>query len=99
MPFLYYRGQIFAELFGLMRLWKYTTALDLLVQHVDAPGLGRLTVASIHGALWLQTHFPKKDWNTLLSGQACFAMDCLSDLLNDARTAGLKVTEPIIVES
>ena len=73
--------------------------MDLHVQHVDAPGLGRLSVASVHGALWLQTHFPEEEWNTLLAGQACFGMDCLSDLLDDARSAGLQVQMPVVVES
>ena len=73
--------------------------MDLLVQHIDSPGLGRLNVASVHGALWLQTHFPEEEWNTLLAGQACLGMDCLNDLLHDARSAGLQVQVPVVVES
>ena len=75
------------------------TALDLLVKHVDRPGFVRLIVASVHGALWLQTHFPEEEWTTLLSGEACFGMDCLSTLLEDARSAGLLVNAPVVVES
>ena len=73
--------------------------MDLLVQHADRPGLARLIVASVHGALWLQTHFPEEEWTTLLNGEACFGMDCLSTLLEDARSAGLLVNEPVVVES
>ncbi|WP_370631155.1 hypothetical protein [Synechococcus sp. MU1642] len=40
---------------------------------------------------WLQTHFPAQDWDALLSGQAAFGMDCIDDLISDAREAGLKV--------
>tara|TARA_B000000565_G_scaffold48774_2_gene32447 strand:+ start:156 stop:377 length:222 start_codon:yes stop_codon:yes gene_type:complete len=73
--------------------------LDLLIQHTDSPGVRRMIVASVHGALWLQTHFPEEEWGALLSGQACFGMDCISDLLNDARSAGLNVTAPVVFES
>ena len=76
-----------------------TSVLDLLIQHTDTPGLRRVIVDSVHGALWLQTHFPEAEWNTLLAGQACFVMDCLSDLLDDARSAGLQVQLPVVVES
>ncbi len=75
------------------------TVLDLLVQHVDRPGLARLIVASVHGALWLQTHFPEEEWTTLLTGEACFGIDCLNTLLEDARSAGLLVEIPVVVES
>jgi len=61
--------------------------------------LARLIVASVHGALWLHTHFPEEEWATLLSGEACFGVDCLSTLLNDARSAGLLVNAPVVVES
>ena len=56
-----------------------------------------MIVASVHGALWLQTHFPEEEWGALLSGQACFGMDCLSDLLSDARQAGLAVRCFVVV--
>ena len=71
--------------------------VDLIVNNVE-PGLVQLTPNSAHAVLWLQTHFPEGEWNTLLSGQACFGIDCLSDLLNDARAAGLNVTAPVVVE-
>ena len=75
------------------------TALDLLVQHVDRPGFVRLIVASVHGALWLHTHFPEEEWTTLQSSEACFGMVCLSTLLEDARSAGLLVNAHVVVES
>ena len=54
---------------------------------------------SIHGALWLQTHFPTEEWETLLGDQACFGSDCITDLLTDAEAAGLQVLQPAVVES
>ena len=71
--------------------------MDLILQSADAPGLARLQVESVFGALWVQTHFEQSEWDTLLSGQACFGMDCLSDLLSDARQAGLAVRCFVVV--
>ena len=73
--------------------------MDLIVQSANAPGLARLRVASVLGALWVQTHFEQSDWETLLRGEACFGVDCMSDLLNDARQAGLAVHQTVVVES
>jgi len=56
-------------------------------------------VNSIHGVLWLQTHFPSEEWKTLLGDQACFGSDCINDLLLDAEIAGLQVSQPAVVES
>jgi len=56
-------------------------------------------VNSIHGVLWLQTHFPCEEWETLLGDQSCFGSDCINDLLSDAQVAGLQVFQPAVVES
>lgn len=74
-------------------------SLDFLVTPTQTAGLQRLTVSTVHGCLWLQTHFPKTEWEALLNGQACFGSDCLSDLLADATAAGLTVDQTIAVES
>ena len=66
---------------------------------MDRPGLLQLRVNSIHGVLWLQTHFPSEEWKTLLGDQACFGSDCINDLLLDAEIAGLQVSQPAVVES
>jgi len=71
--------------------------LDLILQSADVPGLARLQVASVLGALWVQTHFEQSEWDTLLCGQACFGVDCLSDLLSDALQAGLAVQQTVVV--
>tara|TARA_B100000524_G_scaffold207512_1_gene108515 strand:+ start:262 stop:483 length:222 start_codon:yes stop_codon:yes gene_type:complete len=73
--------------------------LDFITASCDQAGLNRLEVVSIHGALWIQTHFPKAEWDVLLNGQACFGVDCLTQLLEDAVSAGLKVHLPISVQS
>ena len=54
-------------------------------------------MVSVLGALWVQTHFEQGEWDTLLCGQACFGVDCLSDLLSDALQAGLAVQQTVVV--
>lgn len=65
--------------------------VDLVTTHTDVAGLRRLYPQSIHGVLWLQSHFPASDWDALLQDQACFSADCLDHLLSDAVDAGLLV--------
>ena len=65
--------------------------MDLVTTHADVAGLRRLYPQSIHGVLWLQSHFPASDWDALLQDQACFSADCLDHLLSDAVAAGLLV--------
>ena len=62
--------------------------LDLITTRLDQ-GLVQVNPSSVHGVFWLQTHFPVQDWDALLSGQAAFGMDCIDDLISDAREAGL----------
>ena len=54
---------------------------------------------SIHGVLWLQTHFPSTEWDALFEARAVFATDSLECLLDDAGLAGLTVQQPSVVES
>jgi hypothetical protein len=65
--------------------------VDLVTTPADVAGLRCLYPQSIHGVLWLQTHFPASEWDALLQDQACFSADCLDHLLSDALDAGLLV--------
>jgi hypothetical protein len=67
--------------------------LDLVTTRSDVVGLHRLVPQSIHGVLWLQTHFPASEWDALLLNQACLSRDCLDNLLSDAMAAGLLVQQ------
>ena len=64
--------------------------LDLIASRLNK-GLAQVNPSSVHGVFWLQTHFPAQEWDALLSGQAAFGMDCIDDLISDAREAGLNV--------
>ena len=64
--------------------------MDLIASRLDQ-GLVQVNPSSVHGVFWLQTHFPSQELDALLSGQAAFGIDCIHDLINDARQAGLNV--------
>ena len=46
---------------------------------------------SVHGMLWLQTHFENSQWEAISSFQAVLSMDNADILLRDAKKAGLVV--------
>ena len=64
--------------------------MDLTVKNVE-PGLVQLIPNSVHAVFWLQTHFPREEWDALLNSQAAFEDRCMSALAEDARDAGLRV--------
>ena len=45
---------------------------------------------SIHGVLWLQTHFEDDEWDDILSGKAELHEDTIDMMLDDLSQAGLK---------
>ena len=47
---------------------------------------------SIHGMLWLQTHFESDSWEALASGQVKLQKANIGILTNDAKEAGLILT-------
>ena len=77
----------------------FAASVDLIAQSLDCTDLFQLRVDSLHGVLWVQTHFPVDEWDILLSDQACFNADCLRHLLTDAAQAGLQVSHPVVIHS
>lgn len=51
----------------------------------------RLTPASIHGILWLQTHFESEHWELLADGRVTVPRPDAEALWQDATQAGLTV--------
>ena len=46
---------------------------------------------SIHGMLWLQTHFDNSHWSALASRQVRLSSEDIKELVIDAKQAGLIV--------
>ena len=53
----------------------------------------RLIPLSIHGILWLQTHFEEKEWEALISNKVVLSTPNAKILSEDAHKAGIKVSE------
>jgi len=52
----------------------------------------RLQPESVHGMLWLQTHFEPAHWDLLAEGSATVSRTNADDLLDDAANAGLRLS-------
>ena len=51
----------------------------------------RLVPASVHGILWLQTHFESEHWEPLADGNVIVNSADAETLLHDASAAGLSL--------
>ena len=52
----------------------------------------RLQPESVHGMLWLQTHFEKSHWELLAEGLATLSPVNVDELIEDASNAGLNLS-------
>ena len=69
---------------------KNASVLDLVAQSLQN-GMTLVSPHSVHGMLWLQTHFTQDDWEALSDGRAALSQESVDELLVDARSAGLNV--------
>jgi hypothetical protein len=53
----------------------------------------RLKPESVHGMLWLQTHFEKSHWELLAEGLATLNQSNTDELIQDALDAGLNLSQ------
>ena len=63
--------------------------MDILV--IEAQEKCQLIPQSVHGVLWLQTHFEAKYWEALVSNQVILSKIDSDALSKDAREAGVQV--------
>ncbi len=58
----------------------------------ESPNGVIITPSSIHGMLWLQTHFETTHWDSISKSQVLIQKDDAKFLSQDAETAGIVVT-------
>lgn len=58
--------------------------------HAEGPSF-RLVPASVHGILWLQTHFESEHWELLAKGHVIVSRADAETLMFDASEAGLSL--------
>ena len=65
--------------------------MDILL--VNTLGDFQIRPVSIHGILWLQTHFEDEHWHALASNQVKLSLDDALLLSKDAREAGIAINQ------
>tara|TARA_Y100001978_G_C23614641_1_gene395271 strand:+ start:595 stop:840 length:246 start_codon:yes stop_codon:yes gene_type:complete len=65
--------------------------MDICLTKVDNTSTKLLTPSSIHGMLWLQTHFENDEWKALSENKVLISDSDSHMLIKDAKSAGLSV--------
>ena len=65
--------------------------MDICITSVDNKSNKSLTPLSIHGMLWLQTHFENDQWEALSNNKVIISEKDSELLIEDANLAGVKI--------
>jgi len=65
--------------------------MDICITNVDNKSNKSLTPLSIHGMLWLQTHFENDQWEALSHNKVIISEIDSKLLIEDANLAGIKI--------
>ena len=65
--------------------------MDICLTNLDNNLNKSLTPASIHGMLWLQTHFQDIQWEALSEGRVILSEEDAKLLKEDAELAGMRI--------
>mgnify|MGYP001211057326 CR=1 FL=1 len=58
-----------------------------------------IRTASIHGMLWLQTHFEQEYWDAIATGEVKISPETTEELGSDAEEAGLRIHQFPLISS
>ncbi len=65
--------------------------MDICLTKVDNRSNKSLTPLSIHGMLWLQTHFENDEWQALSENKVLISESDSHQLMDDAKSAGIQI--------
>tara|TARA_Y100001968_G_scaffold153759_1_gene140482 strand:+ start:4815 stop:5060 length:246 start_codon:yes stop_codon:yes gene_type:complete len=65
--------------------------MDICLTKVDNKSNKLLTPLSIHGMLWLQTHFENSEWEALSENKVLISEIDSHELIKDAKSAGIVI--------
>ncbi len=65
--------------------------MDICLTKVDNKSNKLLTPLSIHGMLWLQTHFENSEWEALSENKVLISEIDSHELIKDAGSAGIEI--------
>ena len=65
--------------------------MDICISNIDNQSNKSLKPLSIHGMLWLQTHFENKQWEALSDNKVIISDIDSKLLVEDAKLAGINI--------
>ena len=65
--------------------------MDICITNIDNKSNKSLRPLSIHGMLWLQTHFENSQWEALSENKVIISETDSELLIEDANLAGVKI--------
>ena len=65
--------------------------MDICISNIDNQSNKSLKPLSIHGMLWLQTHFENEQWDALSYNKVIISDIDSKLLVEDAKLAGIKI--------
>tara|TARA_B100001121_G_scaffold74936_1_gene66389 strand:+ start:219 stop:464 length:246 start_codon:yes stop_codon:yes gene_type:complete len=65
--------------------------MDICITNIDNQSNKSLRPLSIHGMLWLQTHFEDEQWEALSENKVIISASDSELLIEDANLAGVKI--------
>jgi len=65
--------------------------MDICITNVDNKSNKSLRPLSIHGMLWLQTHFENDQWEALSNNKVIISAIDSKLLIEDAKLAGIRI--------
>ena len=65
--------------------------MDICISNIDNQSNKSLKPLSIHGMLWLQTHFENDQWEALSENKVIISETDSELLIQDANVAGIKI--------
>ncbi len=65
--------------------------MDICLTTIDNKLNKLLTPISIHGMLWLQTHFEDEEWEALAENKVIITESDSENLMKDAKSAGIEI--------
>ena len=65
--------------------------MDICISNIDNQSNKSLKPLSIHGMLWLQTHFENEQWDALSDNKVIISDIDSKLLVEDAKLAGIKI--------
>ena len=65
--------------------------MDICLIDIDNKSNKSLYVTSIHGMLWVQTHFDNSQWKALSENSVIISEENSKLLINDAMNAGVNI--------